>query len=56
MFCSRVAEARRSLLDTTNLVAGFDAKIAVVKPWQNGDMGSNQSSKGGTETGGPKGY
>lgn len=54
MLHNRVAEARRSLLDTTNSVVSFDVNIAEAEPWQTEDIHSNQVFKDGTETDGTK--
>lgn len=48
---NHLAELCRSLPDTINLVASFDAKIAVVDPKQTGNAILDQVPKDGTETG-----
>lgn len=51
---SRVAELRRSLLDTTDSIVGFDENIAVVVPGQTRGAWSDQVAEGDTVTGGAK--
>lgn len=46
-----VAKVLRIFSDTTDSVASFDVDIAVVEHGQTEKAGSNQASKGGTETG-----
>lgn len=52
---SRVAKVRHRSLVTIDLMVGFDANTAAVKPGQSEGAASSQASHGGTETGGTKG-
>lgn len=47
---NRMAQARRSLPDTTSLVAGFDANVAVAEARQSERVISSDAYEDGTET------
>lgn len=49
MLHSRVTEARRSLLETTDALVGLGEDIAVVEPGQIDGAETNQTSESGTE-------
>lgn len=51
---NRVAELCHSLLNTTDLVAAFDAGIAFVQPEQDENAVYNQASEDNTRTGSTK--
>lgn len=52
---SHLTEVHHNVPDTTDLVVGFDAGIAVVEPRQTEEAEPIQSFYGGTKTGGTSG-